>query len=64
MLIVSNAADDLLTTAEVAAITGKTVATINRWAASGALPVAKRLPGRTGANLFHRADVEAVQVAA
>lgn len=53
-------AEDLLTTAEVAAIKGKTVATINRWAAEGKLPVAQKLPGATGANLFRRSDVEAL----
>lgn len=55
---VSDTTDDLITTAEAAAIKGTTVATINRWAASGRLPVAIKIPGRTGANLFRRTDIE------
>lgn len=58
MLPVSEATADLLTTAEVAVLLGKAIPTINRWAATGQLPVALRLPGRTGANLFRRSDVE------
>lgn len=54
------ATDDLMTTAEVAVLTGKTVATVNRWAVGGHLPVAKQLPGDTGARLFNRSDVEAL----
>ena len=49
---------DLIGTAEASRIAGRTVATINRWAASGLLPVAVQLPGRTGARLFKRRDVE------
>lgn len=52
---------DLLTTAEAAEVLGVTVATINRWAVSGRLPVAHKLPGRTGANLYRREDVERVE---
>jgi DNA-binding transcriptional MerR regulator len=50
---------ELLTTAQVAEATGRTVATINRWAEIGKLPRAMRVGGR-GANLYHRADVEAL----
>lgn len=50
--------DDRLTTAEVAAILGRSVPTINRWAANGRLPVVQQLPGSTGARLFLRRDVE------
>lgn len=49
---------ELLTTAQVATRFGVMPRTVNRWVASGRLPVAMRLPGRTGANLFDPADVE------
>lgn len=48
----------LLTTAEVADRLGWSIAKVNRKAAVGVLPVAQKLPGLTGANLFDRADVE------
>lgn len=48
---------DELTTAQVAELTGWSVTSINRWAASGELP-SRKLPGRTGPRLFARADVE------
>ena len=51
---------DLVTTAAVAALAGVDVATVNRWARKGRLPVAIKVPGFTGANLYHRADVEAL----
>lgn len=47
--------DDLLTTAEVAQLTRKNIATVNRWAASGQLPTAAQANGR----VFRRADVDA-----
>lgn len=47
----------LLTTAEAAKMIGRTVATVNRWAIDGRLPVAQKLPGTTGANLFRPVDV-------
>ena len=50
--------DDLLTTAQVAELKGWSVTSINRWALNGELPAVRKLPGRTGAYLFHRADVE------
>lgn len=50
----------LLTTAEVADLLGRTIATVNRQAASGVLPVAHKLPTRTGANLFRREDIERI----
>lgn len=56
----SNAApfgEDFLTTAQVAEVTGWSVTSINRWAAAGSLP-GRKLPGRTGAWLFHRNVVE------
>lgn len=51
-------ADELLTTRQVAERRGVTVATVNRWADTGRLPIAQKLPGLTGANLFNPADVE------
>lgn len=54
------APDDLIPTAQAAAIHGVDVATINRWARAGRLPVAVKIPGKTGANLYRRADVEAL----
>lgn len=49
---------DLLSTAEAADMIGVAVATINRWAAKGKLPIAHKLPGDTGAHLYDRSDVE------
>lgn len=54
---------DLLTTAQVAERIDKTISTVNRWAATGKLPVAHKLPGRTGVNLFDPAVVDEVQKA-
>lgn len=49
---------DLLTSAQVAEILGKSVRTVNRMAKSGALPVAMKVGPQTGAYLFARADIE------
>lgn len=49
--------EDFLTTQQVSELTGWSVTSINRWALKGALP-ARKLPGRTGAYLFARSDVE------
>ena len=49
----------LLTAEQVAARVGKTESTVNRWAKSGKLPAAQKLPGRTGPNLFDPAVVSA-----
>ena len=51
--------DDLITAAEAGILFGKTPRTIARMAGDGALPAAHKLPGKTGAYLFRRADVEA-----
>ncbi|TYP82027.1 helix-turn-helix domain-containing protein [Blastococcus xanthinilyticus] len=48
--------EDILTTAQVAELTGWSVTSINRWAAAGVLPATK-LPGRTGPYLFTRGAV-------
>lgn len=53
-----NEADELLSTAEAAALLDKSIATINRWADSGALPVAVKAPGIRGARFFARGVVE------
>lgn len=50
--------DDLVTTAEAAEISGKSVSTVNRWADCGRLPVAAKAPGVRGARFFHKSDVE------
>lgn len=47
-----------MSTAEVAEHLDRPVGTINRWAAEGKIPVAYKVGGRTGANVFNRADVE------
>lgn len=51
----------VLTTAEVAAQTGWSVATINRWADSGVLPVAVKAPGLRGARMFRQSDVDKIE---
>lgn len=57
-------ADAYITTRQVAAALGVNVATVNRWARTGRLPVAVKAPGRYGANLYRRADVAALSEAA
>lgn len=52
--------DDLIPTAETARILGKSVATINRWAAERKLVPAIEMPGEKGARLFRRSDVLAL----
>lgn len=55
-------ADDLITTKTAADLLGKSVATLNRWAADGRSDrpqPALTLPGETGARLYRRTDVEA-----
>ncbi len=47
----------LLSTAETADRLGRSISTVTRLAESGRLPIAHRMPGKTGAMLF---DVEAV----
>lgn len=51
--------DELITTAQAAEILRITVAWANKQAAAGRLPVAHKLPGLTGAYLFHRDEIEA-----
>ena len=54
-----NQGDELITTAQVAELLGITVAWANKQAKNGALPVAQKLPGHTGAYLFRLEDIEA-----
>lgn len=49
---------ELITADEAAAIVNRSRRTVQRWADAGTLPVARKLPGRTGLYLFHRGDVE------
>lgn len=60
---VAHAGDDteLVSTAEAATLLGKSTATINRWADSGALPVAFKAPGARGARFFTRDAVDAMK---
>ena len=51
---------ELLTTAQAAERLGKPHRTIIHWAATGRLPVALRLPGKTTTLLFRAADVAEV----
>ena len=52
-----------ITTAEAAEILGKTVATVNRLVLIGRLTPARKLPGKTGAYLFNRKDIERLRKA-
>ena len=49
---------DLISVAEAAEILGRSVRTVHRLVDSGSLPVAGRLPGRTGAIILDRSEVE------
>jgi excisionase family DNA binding protein len=49
---------DLIGADEAGDIAGASRATVKRAAIAGELPYALKMPGRTGAYLFHRADVE------
>lgn len=52
---------DLVSTSEAKDIIGCSIATVNRHAAAGRLPIAKQIDGIRGARLYHRADVEALR---
>lgn len=49
---------ELIGTAEAARLRGVDMRTIQRWAASGVLEPVVKIPGRTGAYLFNRSDIE------
>lgn len=57
----TSATEGLLTTTQVAERLGASVRTVSHWAKAGHLPVAHKLPGRTGAMLFNPADVDRFQ---
>jgi excisionase family DNA binding protein len=50
--------DDLIGSAEAAKILSVDQATISRWVHNGTLNPATKLPGLSGAYLFHRTDIE------
>lgn len=52
-----------ITTADAARLLGVHVATVSRMVASGRLVPAIKVPGKTGAFLFHPDDVAAVKAA-
>lgn len=49
---------DLVGTVEAAAILGLERSTLSRWVQLGKLTPAHKLPGKNGAVLFHRSDIE------
>ena len=49
---------DLIGTDEAAHILGITKATLTRWVQADHVTAAHKLPGKNGASLFHRADIE------
>ncbi len=51
---------DLIGTAEAARLLGWSVAKVKRQAKAGEVPHAMKMPGDTGAYLFHRAIVQMV----
>lgn len=53
--------ENLITAKEAARILRKTPRTVARWADSGKLAEAHKLPGGTGARLFRLDDVEALR---
>lgn len=55
----AQATPNLITTADAAQMLGVHVATVSRMVASGRLAPAIKVPGKTGAFLFHPEDVEA-----
>lgn len=50
--------DEVLTTAEAAAVLGCSVPTVTRMATDGRLEPLRKLPGLRGDRLFERAEVE------
>lgn len=52
--------DKWVTTADAAAILEVHVRTVHRLTESGELNPAIKIPGKTGAYMYHRADVEAL----
>lgn len=52
---------DLIGSTEACRILSIDKATLTRWVAAGTIQSAHKLPGRNGAYLFARADIEALQ---
>jgi len=52
---------ELIGSAEVARLLQINQVTVARWAASGQLTAAHKLPGKNGAYLFQRSDVERIE---
>lgn len=50
--------NDLIGSTEAARILNIDKATLTRWVAAGDLTPAHKLPGKNGAMLFHRADID------
>lgn len=55
--------DELVSTAEAARMLDRHVRSIHRLVQTGELVPVAKIPGRTGAFLFRRADVEALKAA-
>ncbi|WP_375407648.1 helix-turn-helix domain-containing protein [uncultured Amnibacterium sp.] len=53
--------DDLVTMTEAEQLMGYDRRSLRRFVQDGRLPVAKKIPGHTGAYLFLRSDVEALR---
>lgn len=51
---------DLIGAAEACEMLRVDRATITRWVVSGKLPTVHKMPGKSGAYLFNRADVEQI----
>ena len=51
---------NLVSTAEAADRLGISVATLNRWASNGKVPVAVQAPGKTGTRLYDADAIEAL----
>lgn len=52
---------DLIGSAEVCRILNRHQATIGRWVENGRLTPVHKFPGKNGAYLFHRAEIEALR---
>lgn len=50
----SEDAPSIITTKELAQLTGWSVTAIARWAQDGEIPIIRKVPGRTGSYLFDR----------
>ena len=53
--------DELIGSAESCRILDVHPATLGRWVCAGTLTPAYKLPGKNGAYIFHRSDIEAIR---